>query len=126
MLRAVDQNRQECFEIWCWRRIEKICWTDHVRKEDVLLSVKEQSNILNEIPKWMANWIGKIWGRNCLLKRVTEEKIQGSIEVRGRQGKILRSYWMILREREDTLIGMRKLWISACGELAFAKALDQS
>jgi hypothetical protein len=27
----------ESFEMWCWRRMEKISWTDHVRNEDVLL-----------------------------------------------------------------------------------------
>jgi hypothetical protein len=32
-LRAVDQKHLESFEIWCWRRMEKISWTDHVRKE---------------------------------------------------------------------------------------------
>jgi hypothetical protein len=34
--------------------MEKISWTDHVRNEDVLLTVKEQRNILNEIRKWKA------------------------------------------------------------------------
>jgi len=28
----------ESFEMWSWRRMEKISWTDHVRNEDVLLS----------------------------------------------------------------------------------------
>ena len=23
------------FEMWCWRRMEKISWTDHVRNEEV-------------------------------------------------------------------------------------------
>jgi hypothetical protein len=46
MLRAVDQKRLESFEIWCWRRMEKISWTDQVRNEDVLLRVKERRNIL--------------------------------------------------------------------------------
>jgi hypothetical protein len=23
--------------MWCWRRMEKISWTDHVRKDEVLL-----------------------------------------------------------------------------------------
>ena len=32
--------------MWCWRGMEKISWTDHVRKEDVLQRVKEQRNIL--------------------------------------------------------------------------------
>ena len=35
-LRAVDQKHMESFEMWCWRRMEKITWTDHVRNEDVL------------------------------------------------------------------------------------------
>ena len=40
--------------------MEKINCTDHVRKEEVLLRVKEQRNILHEISKWKANWIGHI------------------------------------------------------------------
>jgi len=64
-------------KMWCWRRMEKISWTDHVRKENVLLRVKEQRNILHEICKRKANWICHILRRNCLLQRVTEERIQG-------------------------------------------------
>ena len=66
-LRAVDQKHQESFEMWCWRRMEKISWTEHVRNEEVLLTVKEQRNILHEISKRKANWIGHILHRNCLL-----------------------------------------------------------
>ena len=31
MLRVTDQKHLESFEMWCWRRMEKISWTDHVR-----------------------------------------------------------------------------------------------
>ena len=86
-LRAVDQKQLESFEMWCWRRMEKISWTDHVRNGEVLLRVKEQRNILHEIRKRKANWIGHILRRNCLLQRVTEGKIQGRIEVTGRRGR---------------------------------------
>jgi len=79
-LRAVNQKNLESFEIWCWRRMEKISWTDHVRNEEVLLRVKEQRNILHEIRKRKANWVGHILRRNCLLQRVIEGKIQGGIE----------------------------------------------
>jgi len=58
-----------------------------VRNEEVLLRVKEQRNILHEIHKQKANWIGHILRRNCLLQRVTEGKIQGGIEVIRRQGR---------------------------------------
>ena len=40
-LRAVDQKQLESFEMWCWRRMEKISWTDHVRNEEILLRFKE-------------------------------------------------------------------------------------
>ena len=39
-IRAVDQKHLESFEMWCWRRMEKISWTDHVRNEEVLLRAK--------------------------------------------------------------------------------------
>jgi hypothetical protein len=41
----------ESSEMWFWRRIEKISWTVHVRNEEVLFRVKQQSNILHEIRK---------------------------------------------------------------------------
>ena len=89
----------ESFEMWCWRRMEKISWTDHVRNEEVLLRVKKQRNILHEIRKWKANWIVHILHRNCLLQRVIEGKIQGGIEVTGRQGRRCRKLLDDLKER---------------------------
>ena len=29
-LQKVDQKYLESFEMWCWRRMEKISWTDRV------------------------------------------------------------------------------------------------
>jgi hypothetical protein len=65
-LQAADQKYLESFEMWCWRR------TDHVRNEGMLLIVNEQRNILHEIRKRKANWIGHILRRNCLLKQAIE------------------------------------------------------
>jgi len=55
--------------------MEKMSWTVHVRNEEVLLRVNEQRNILQEIRKQKAKWIGQILRRNCLLKQVIEGKI---------------------------------------------------
>ena len=65
--------------------MEKISWTDHVRNEEVLLRVNEQRNILHEIRKRKANWIGHILRINCLLKQVIEGKIKGEMEVTRRR-----------------------------------------
>jgi hypothetical protein len=87
--------------MWCWKRMEKINWTDHVRNEEVLLSVKEQRNILHEICKRKANWIGHILRRNCLLQRFIEGKIQGGIEVTGRQERRRRKLLDDIKERRE-------------------------
>ncbi|PNF26419.1 hypothetical protein B7P43_G16609 [Cryptotermes secundus] len=60
-LRAVDQKHLESFEI-------------------------EQRNILHEIRKRKANWIGHVLRRNCLLKEVIEGKIEGRLEVTRTRG----------------------------------------
>ena len=49
-----------------------------MRNEEVLLRVNEQRNILHEIRKRKANWIGHILRRSCLLEHVTEGKINGA------------------------------------------------
>ena len=100
-LRAVDEKHLESFETWCWRRMEKISWNEHVKNEEVLLGVKEQRNILHEISKRKANWIGHILRRNCLLQRVIEGKIKGRIEDKEEN---VENNWMTLRKGEDILI----------------------
>ena len=44
-------TQEKILNLWCWRRMEKISWTDRVRNEEVLLRVNEQRNILQEIRK---------------------------------------------------------------------------
>jgi len=98
-IRAKDQKHPESFEIWCWRRMGEISWTDYVRNEEVLLRVKGQRNILHEISKRKANWIGHTLRRNCLLKQVIEGKIKGGIEVTGSRGRRRRKLLDDLKER---------------------------
>ena len=76
-----------------------VSWTDHVRNEEVLLRVNEQRNILHEIIKRKANWIGDILCRNCLLKQVIEGKIKGQED----KEEGVKSYWTTLRTGEGTV-----------------------
>ena len=75
-----------------------VCWLVGCL-EEVLLRVKEQRNIVHEISKLKANWIGHILRRNCLLQRVTEGKIKGGIEVTGRRGRRRRKLLDVLKGR---------------------------
>jgi hypothetical protein len=100
--------------------MEKIRWTDHVRNEEVLLRVKEQRNILHEVSKRKANWIGHILCRNCLLQQVIKGKIKGGIEVTGRRGRRGRKLLDDIKKRrvyshlkEEALD--RPMWRARCG-----------
>jgi hypothetical protein len=43
----VDQKHGESFEMWYWRRIEKIGCTDHVRNEESSSRVTSYIKLLN-------------------------------------------------------------------------------
>jgi hypothetical protein len=54
----------------------------------------------------MANWIGRILGRNCLLEPDIEGKIETKTEATGRLGRRHKHLLDDRKEREDT--GNRK------------------
>ena len=54
--------------MWSYRRVEKISWTDRVKNEEVLHTVKEDSNILNTMKRRKAKLLGHILRTNCLLE----------------------------------------------------------
>ena len=100
--------------------MEKISWTDHVRNEEVLLRVNDQKNILREIRKRKANWIGHILRRNCLPQQVIEGKIKGQIEVTRRRGRRRKKLLDDLKDRrgycqleEEALV--RTMWRNRFG-----------
>jgi hypothetical protein len=43
------QKDLESFEMWCWRRIEKISWTGRVRNGEALHRVKNERKILQTV-----------------------------------------------------------------------------
>jgi len=64
-------------------------------KNEVVHRVKVEGKILCTIKRSKVKWIGHILRRNCLLKPVIEEKIEGKIEgtvTRGRRRKQLQDY----------------------------------
>ena len=63
------------------------------------LRVNEQRNILHEIRKRKANWIGHMLRRNCLLKQVIEGKTKGELEVKRRRGRRCRKLLDDLTDR---------------------------
>jgi hypothetical protein len=78
----IGRKELESFEIWCWRKMEKISLTDRVRNEETLQRIKE-----NKCPKY--NKRRKAKGHMLLGSRLLEHVIEGKIEVTGRRGQLL-------------------------------------
>jgi hypothetical protein len=70
-LRKAQQKYLVNTEMWRWRRMEKISWTDSVRNEVLQISTQNKRR--------KANTIGHILRRNCLLKHAIKGKIEGRI-----------------------------------------------
>ena len=72
-------------------------------RNEVLHSIKEGRNILHKIKRRKIKYFGHLLRRNCIIKHVTEGKIEGSIskqlldDHKGKGG-----YWKLaLEEAED-------------------------
>jgi hypothetical protein len=77
----------------------EIIRTGLVSNEEVLTGVKEERNILQTIKRRKTNCICHILHRNCLLNHVIEGKIEGRIEVKGRQGIIRKQLLADFKEK---------------------------
>jgi len=87
--------------------------------------MKEKRNILHTMKSRKAYWIGHILRKNCLLKYVVKGKIEGRVEVMGRQGRRSKQLLDAFREK----IGYGKLEEEAldgtCVELVLEEAVDR-
>ena len=78
-----DVRKLEALEMWLWRRVEKISWTDKVTNEEVLSRVGVQRQLMNILRNRKKSWIGHVLRGNGLLKEVIEGRMEGK-RARGR------------------------------------------
>ncbi|KAJ4451478.1 hypothetical protein ANN_02941 [Periplaneta americana] len=72
-----EEKQIEAFEIWIWRRMECVKWTDRIRNEAVLERVSEERMMLKLIRKMKRIWLGHWLRRNCILNDTLEGMVNG-------------------------------------------------
>ena len=82
-MRKRERDRLEAFEMWVWRRMEKIKWTDKVSNAKVLRRVDEERKLLKVIKERKRRWLGHVMRGENLLKAV----IEGTVEGRNKRGR---------------------------------------
>ena len=79
-----EQKQLEAFEMWVWRRMERVKWTNKIKNAVVLERVGEGRKILELIRKRKRNWLRHYRRKNCLLKDALEGMVNGK-KVQGRR-----------------------------------------
>ena len=106
-----DSDRIEALEMWTWRRMEKISWTDKVTNEDVLKKVNESMNMLNVIRQRKRKWIGPVLRHDEFLQEIFEGRMKGRSTKGSKRIQLLddladgKDYASLKREAED-----RSMW----------------
>ena len=59
-LSKIDIKKLEAFEMWVWRRMERISYTEHVSNEAVLKQIEEKRTLIATIHKRQKSWIGHV------------------------------------------------------------------
>ena len=82
-MRKEEIRRLNAFEMWVWRRMERVSWEDKKTNEEVLCFVGEERSFIDTIRKRKKNWIGHVVRGEGLLKLVLEGRMEGR-KTRGR------------------------------------------
>jgi hypothetical protein len=112
----------ESYEMCCW--IEKeLIWTDSNKSDEVLYGAEGERYILHTRKRGTANFTGHTLRRNCLLKCVTE----GKIERTGRRGRKRKQVFHDPTEKSrETGNWKRKHLIALSGDLVLEEAMELS
>ena len=76
------------FEMWAYRRMLRVSWTEHKTDEEVLRMVNTASSLLPTIKKRKCQYFGHVRARS-IQKLLLEDKIEGK-----RERERLRITWM--------------------------------
>lgn len=92
-LKKEDVNRLEAFEMWTYRRILRIPWTDRVTNEEVIRGMGKEREIMNIIKARKLEYLGHIMRgeKYHLLQVIIQGKIQGKRSIGRRRHSWLKN-----------------------------------
>ena len=78
------EKRIEAFEMWCWRRLLKISWTERISNEEVMRRMGNEREIIMKIRVRQMRFVGHVMRRGKIEDLSLTGRIPGS-RARGRQ-----------------------------------------
>src|ERR1700733_9441031 len=93
-MRKEDIKKLGAFEMWTWRKMKKISWTEQKTNEEVLEMIDEERKLMKTIGERQRKWIGHTLRGESLLRMVIEGKMEGK-RTRGRPRQMM-LHWMMV------------------------------
>ena len=79
-LRKEEYRKLDALEMWLWRRMEKVSWTQRKTNEEILRIVGEKRRLVNMVVERKKRWIGHALMRDGLIREVMEGLREGLLE----------------------------------------------
>src|SRR6476661_7106317 len=76
-------DRLKAFEMWVWRKMSEVIWSNRKTNEEILGLMGEERSMIRTICERNRNWIGHIVRGDGLIKLVLEGRLEGK-RMRGR------------------------------------------
>ena len=76
-IRMEERRRLESCEMWLWRKMLGILWSDKISNEEVLRRVGEERILMEIIQRRQRTWIGHTLWHGDLLVVMIEGRIEG-------------------------------------------------
>jgi len=67
-----DIRRFEAFEMWIWRCMVKVLWTEHKTKKEALQMVDAEREMMDMLRSRQNRWLGHILRHDSLLRTTLE------------------------------------------------------
>ena len=101
-IKKAELQRIDAFELWCWRRLLKICWTARWNQL-ILKEINPEHSLGGPVLKLKFQYFGHLMHR---ANRLEKTLMLGKIEGRRRRGRQMRCLVFIIDSRN---IGLKKL-----------------
>ena len=77
-IKKAEHQRLDAFELWCWRRFLRVCWTAKRSNQSILKEINTKYSLERRMLKLKLQYFGHVMRRvNSLEKTVMLGKIEG-------------------------------------------------
>ena len=83
-IKKVEYQRIDTFELWCWKRLLRVPWTERRSKKSILKEISPEYSLEGLMPKLKLQYFGHLMQRTDSLEKTL---MLGKIEGKRRRGR---------------------------------------